>query len=79
MSSSENGHENFEMNVESTQHVTVNSSLDGTESHIRVSRYRKSSDTEISGVFSAPPGVNPFNVAATNVRKLTSGQFLIFF
>lgn len=43
------------------------------ESQLRISRYRKSSDSEISGVFSAPPGVNPFHVAAAKVRKSTTG------
>lgn len=52
----------------------LNCEIDKSENQIRVSRYRKSSDTEISSLFGAPPGVNPYHVAATKVRKLTSGQ-----
>lgn len=47
-------------------------SFNEKQNPIRIVHYRKVS-TEISGIFRAPPGVNAFHVAATEVRKLATG------
>ncbi|XP_016842603.1 uncharacterized protein LOC107981376 [Nasonia vitripennis] len=66
----------LDIDVEEKKNLPCNN-FDEKQNQIRILHSRKTS--EISGMFKAPPGVNPFHVGATKIKKFSSGGSKLVF